>query len=62
MADLQDRFSEADVRILDDTPITDPPHRIGATFDLYHNGTSVRFRATEIVEREGRRITYGVPA
>ena len=28
---------------------------------LYEDGVSVNFEATEIVERDGRRITYGVP-
>lgn len=50
-----------DLRILDDSPIESPPHRIGSVFDLYHDGASVKFRATEIVERDGRRIVYGVP-
>jgi hypothetical protein len=62
MAETNDRFSEEDVRILDDSPVSDPPHRVGDLFDLYHEGQSVKFRAVEIVERDGRRITYGVPA
>jgi hypothetical protein len=48
-------------RILDDQPVENFPHRLGDTFDLYDNGMSVRFKATKIVELDGRRITYGVP-
>ena len=60
--DVQARPTDPDdVRILDDSPIDSQPYRIGAEFALYHNGVSVKFTATEIVERDGRRITYGVP-
>jgi len=50
-----------DLRIVDDSPIEAARYRIGAVFDLYHDGTSVKFRVTEIIERDGRRIAYGVP-
>lgn len=50
-----------DVRILDDSPIESRPYRIGDVFALYHDGVSVEFKVAEIVERDGRRITYGVP-
>ena len=51
-----------DVRILDDSPVdTEPRYRVGDRFDLYQDGASVAFKATEIVERDGRRIIYGVP-
>lgn len=53
--------SDDDVRILDDSPVSAWAYRVGMVFDLYHNGESVKFRATEIVERDGRRITYGRP-
>ena len=56
-----DRSAKKDVRILDDSPLESQPYRIGAVFALYEDGVSVNFEATEIVERDGRRITYGVP-
>ena len=71
MADVRDRANrsdrddanEHDVRILDDTAASEPvSFRHGDTFDLYHDGKSVKFVVTEIVEREGRRIAYGIPA
>jgi hypothetical protein len=70
MADVRDRANrsdrdakEHDVRILDDTVASEPvSFRHGDTFDLYHDGKSVKFVVTEIVERDGRRVTYGVPA
>ena len=50
-----------DTRILDDAPIDEAAfYRTGHLFDLYHNGVSMKFRVTETVERDGRRITYGV--
>ena len=52
-----------DIQILDDSPLDDAAfYRPGDLFDLYHDGTSVKFRVTETLERDGRRITYGVPA
>ena len=53
--------AEDDVRILDDSPLDSQPYRLGSVFALYEDGVSVRFEATEVVERDGRRITYGVP-
>lgn len=55
-------WREEDVRILDDSAVTERPYRIGEEFWLYDDGVSVKFKVTEIVEHEGRRITYGVPA
>jgi len=57
-----ERSTEEDVRILDDSPLDAQPYRIGDVFAVYQDGVSVNFEATEIVERDGRRITYGVPA
>ena len=34
-----------DLRIVDDSPIEAARYRIGAVFDLYHDGTSVKFRS-----------------
>jgi len=57
-----DRSPDEDVRVLDDSPLDSQPYRIGEVFAVYQDGVSVNFEATEIVERDGRRITYGVPA
>lgn len=51
-----------DVRILDDSPLTERPYRLGDIFDLYDTGTGTKYKVTEIVERDDRRITYGTPA
>ena len=51
-----------ETRILDDSPLTAQPYRMGDVFDLYESGAGVKFKVTEIVERDGRRITYGTPA
>jgi len=51
-----------DIRILDDSPLTSQPYRVGDVFDLYESGTGVKWKVCEIVERDGRRITYGTPA
>ena len=52
-----------DVRILDDCDASDPvSYRRGDKVDVYHRGKSVKFVVTEIVERDGRRISYGIPA
>jgi hypothetical protein len=48
-------------QILDDSPIGSNPYRLGDEFVLYADGVSVKFKATEIVEFDGRRIVYGVP-
>jgi hypothetical protein len=69
MSDVTDRpdgdgsaVNDSDgVRILDDSPLDSQPYRLGDEFLLYHDGASVRFKVTEIVERGDRRITYGVP-
>src|SRR2546421_80818 len=39
-----------DLRIVDDSPIEAARYRIGAVFDLYHDGTSVKFRVTEVID------------
>ena len=56
-----ERSAEDDVRVLDDSPLESQPYRIGEVFAVYRDGVSVNFEVTEIVERDGRRITYGVP-
>jgi len=61
-ADAENPAREQDVRVLDDSALSDRPYRIGDEFWLYHDGGSVKFKVTEIVERDGRRITYGVPS
>jgi len=53
--------ADNDVRILDDSPLESQPYRMGEVFAVYRDGVSVNFEVTEIVERDGRRITYGVP-
>ena len=70
MADVRDHnggshraVNENDVRILDDTEGSEPvSFRLGDKFDVYHDGRSVKFVVSEIVEHDGRRITYGIPA
>lgn len=73
MAELKDRSDrqpasavappvDPDVLVLDDSPLTERPYRLGDIFDLYHTGTAAKFKVTEIVERDGRRITYGTRA